>query len=201
MTERKPSKSSRRQRAAESLGDHLVDNESNSNRSEEGAADSWSSHDITGGVHKSRNSGERRRGGGSGSRSTSSRGLDSSSKSHNSVRSSGERSQRSGSSRRMEDSDSGIKHSYKGLSKIMDRGDEEEEDESMSRSSNSRRSKRASAKPPGRNTSRDGSDGAPSDKLSKILELGNQWKNMKEKHELASQQATSRRSDLTKEIF
>jgi hypothetical protein len=43
--------------------------------------------------------------------------------------------------------------------------------------------------------------GGPDDKLSKILQLGNQWKTMKEQHEMASQQATTRRGDLTKEIL
>lgn len=39
------------------------------------------------------------------------------------------------------------------------------------------------------------------DKLARILELGDKWKTMKQKHEMAAQQATSRRVDLTKEIF
>jgi hypothetical protein len=39
------------------------------------------------------------------------------------------------------------------------------------------------------------------DKLQRILELGNKWKTMKQQHEVATQQATSRRVDLTKEIF
>ncbi|CAB9516526.1 expressed unknown protein [Seminavis robusta] len=43
--------------------------------------------------------------------------------------------------------------------------------------------------------------GGGENKLQRILELGNQWKNMKQQHEMAAQQATSRRVDLTKEIF
>lgn len=59
----------------------------------------------------------------------------------------------------------------------------------ISNSSSSSRRKSEAAEPP------------VSDKLQRILELGNQWKTMKQQHEIAAQQASSRRVDLTKEIF
>ena len=43
--------------------------------------------------------------------------------------------------------------------------------------------------------------GGSEDKLAKILALKNQWKAMKDQHEIAAQQASNRRVDLTKELF
>ena len=205
MTDRNPIKSSRRQRAAESLGEHLVDSyDNNSHGSQEGGAtDSWSSHDITGGVYKRSDSRRTGVGGKPSSRSASSRNMDVSTKSHSSTKS--DRSHRSASSRRLDAPDS--KSPYKSLSKIMDRGEDDsygggggDDDSRVSRNRNRREKERGAASRPPK-PARESSNSAEDDKLSKILQLGNQWKTMKEQHELASQQASSRRVDLKKEIF
>ena len=217
-------KSVRRHRAAESLVEHFEDNSSHDDfgYDDDKGAESWSSHDISAGAAPSSKKSSRRssatssrskmsnsssRRDGSSRRATSSRS-DGRPRSPSSLKS--DRSGRSHSSRQQPESP------YKSMSKNF--GDEVSgtpsrrskksthssgipkspgmispsakkamKDSSSVSSSSSRR--RASAKEEG------------GDKLARILELGNQWKNMKQQHEIAAQQATNRRVDLTKEIF
>jgi len=206
-------KASRRQRAAESLNDHFADN-SETDGSERHTAGSWSSHDISAGTlkHNRRSS--------TGAGSTTSSGSRPRGEQRTGAHSSKEyKTGLSKISAEFGDSSSMISTGSGGRSrKQRPGGSSVASGIPRSPAPSSARASVSSSlmSPSGRSRAAAGSSsrrksesaaappspaGAANDKLAKILALKNQWSQAKEKHEQIAQQAITRRTDLTKEIF